>query len=185
MDTREVLRPYKKQRLGFEGVLVDIVAPNKRNGHAYGLVFASVYAQNERIELDHVVIEMHKADFKKTELNLFTRYYFTATINSYFKPTYIMGTVALQESFMLQNINLHKLRELDESQIHQPTMYVRKRINNILLCKGELHHTEDDLVKTVVRTPNDGSVEKFINECSKSYQQTKVTKRELEETLYA
>lgn len=185
MDTREVLRPYKKQRLGFEGVLVDVVAPNRRNGHAYGLVFASVYAQSEGIELDHVVIQMDKADYRKAELNLYTRYYFTAGIASYFKPTFIMGTLALQENFMLQDINLHKLRELDESQIHQPTLYVMKRINNILLCKGELRHTEDDLIQTVFGTPNDGSVEKFINECTRSYQQTHVDKREVEEMLYA
>lgn len=185
MDTREVLRPYKNLRLGFEGVLVDIVAPNRRNGHAYGLVFASVYASNEGVELDHVVIQLDKARFKKVELNLFTRYYFTATITPYFKPTDILGVLALQENFMLQDINLHKLRELNESQIHQPTMYVMKRINNILLCKGELRHTEEDLIQTVFRTPNDGSVEKFINECTKSYQQTKVDRRELEETLYA
>jgi hypothetical protein len=185
MDTRAVLRPYKKQRLGFEGVLVDIVAPNKRNGHAYGLVFASVYAPNEKIELDHVVIQMDKVSFRKADLNLFTRYYFTASIAAYYKPTYIMGAVALQENFMLQNINLNKLRELHESQMHQPTMYVISRINNILLCKGELRHTEDDLVKAVFHMPNNGSVEKFINECTKSYQQTHVDRRELEETLYA
>lgn len=185
MDTREVLRPYKKQRLGFEGVLVDIIAPNKRNGHAYGLVFASVYAPNEKIELDHVVIQMDKVSFRKAELNLFARYYFTASVAAYFKPTYIIGAVALQENFMLQDINLNKLRELGESQMHQPTMYVMTRINNILLCKGELRHTEDDLIKTVFNTPNDGSVEKFINECTKSYQQTAVDKHELVEALYA
>lgn len=185
MDTREVLRPYKKQRLGFEGVLVDIIAPNKRNGHAFGLVFASVYAPNERIELDHVVIQMDKASFKKAELILFTRYYFTASIASYFKPTSIIGAVALQENFMLQDINLNKLREVPVSHMPQPTKYVLTRIHNILLCKGELRHTEEDLIHAVFQTPNDGSVEKFINDCTKSYQQTHVNRRELEETLYA
>lgn len=185
MDTREVLRPYKKQRLGFEGVLVDILEPNRRNGHAYGLVFASVYAASEKIELDHVVIQMDKVSFKKAELSLYTRYYFTARIDSYYKAVNIIGVVALQENFMLQHINLNKLREMPESQMDQPTMYVMSRIHNIMLCKGELYHTEEELIDKVFNTPNDGSIEQFIDECTSSYQQTVVNRRDLEEALYA
>lgn len=185
MDTREVLRPYKKQRLGFEGVLIDILEPNRRNGYTYGLVFASVFAPNEKIELDHAVIQMDIADYKKAKLNLYTRYYFTAGIASYYKATNIMGVIAQQENFMLQNITLHKLREEPESQMTQPTMYVMKRINNIMLCKGDVRHTEGELVETVFHTDNDGSVEQFINECTESYQQANVNRREMEETLYA
>lgn len=185
MDTREVLRPYKKQRLGFEGVLVDILEPNRRNGYAYGLVFASVFAPNEGIELDHVVIQMDRVCFKKADLSLYTRYYFTARIDSYYKTVNIIGVVALQENFMLQHINLNKLREIPESKMDQPTMYVMARINNIMLCKGELRHTEEELVEKVFNTPNDGSVEQFIDECTGSYQQTVVNRRDMEEALYA
>ncbi|MGX1266720.1 hypothetical protein RKD55_004664 [Rossellomorea marisflavi] len=185
MDTREVLRPYKKQRLGFEGVLVDILEPNKRNGHAYGLVFASVYAASEKIELDHVVIQMDKVSFRKAELRLYTRYYFTAKIDSYYKAVSIIGVVALQENFMLQHINLNKLREMPESNLKQPTTYVMTRIHNMMLCKGELYHTKDELVRQVLMTSNDGSVEQFIDECTASYQQSVVNRRDLEEALYA
>ncbi|WP_078598665.1 hypothetical protein [Evansella clarkii] len=185
MDTREVLRPFKRQRLGFEGVLIDIFEPNKRNGFSYGLVFASVYAPNERIELDHVVIQMSVADFKRAQLTLYTRYYFTASIESYYKVTDILGITARRESFMLQNISLHKLRELPESQLAQPTAYVMKRINNIMLCKAGPRHTEEELIDTVCRTANDGSVEQFINEYTESYQQVIVSKRDVEDALYA
>ncbi|MCC2248955.1 hypothetical protein JUJ52_03150 [Virgibacillus sp. AGTR] len=184
MDTREVLRPYKKQRLGFEGVLVDVMEPNRRNGHTYGLVFGSIYAPNENIELDHAVIQMDIADFKKAKLNLYTRYYFTAEITSYYKATNIMGVIAQRENFMLQNISILKLREMPDSNITQPTMYVMKRIHNIMLCKGKLRHTEEELIKTVFHTPNDGSVERFINECTGSYQQVSMNKHNMEEILY-
>lgn len=185
MDTREVLRPYKKQRLGFEGVLIDIIEPNRRNGYTFGLVFASVYAPNEKIELDHSVIKMDLADFKKANLNLYGRYYFTAAIASYYKTAKILGAIALQENFMLENINLNKLREQPETELTQPTKHVMTRIDNIMLCKGELHHTKEDLLTAVMNTPNDGSVERFINDCTSYYQQAFVNGRDIERTLYA
>lgn len=185
MDTREVLRPYKKQRLGFEGVLIDIIEPNRRNGYNFGLVFASVYAPNEKIELDHAVIQMNMTDFKKAGLNLYERYYFTASIASYYKTAKILGAIALQENLMLQNINLNKLRVQPESELAQPTMHVMTRIDNIMLCKGELHHTKEGLLETVNNTPNDGSVERFINDCTTYYQQAYINGRDIERTLYA
>ncbi|MCR6108564.1 hypothetical protein HXA34_19950 [Salipaludibacillus agaradhaerens] len=185
MDTREVLRPYKKKRLGFEGVLIDIYEPNRRNSYTYGLIFASVYASNEGIELDHAVIQMSVAEFKKAQMNLYTRYYFTAAIASYYKTVNIMGIIAQRESFMLQNISLHKLREVHTSQLEQPTEYVKKRIETISLCKVGLAHTKEELITMVTNIPNDGSVERFINQYTESYQQVHVNKRDLMETLYA
>jgi hypothetical protein len=184
MDTREVLRPYKKQRIGWEGVLIDIIPPNKRNGYTYGLVFASLYAPNEDIELDHAVIKMEPQEFKRADFSQYTRYYFTAAVASYYKAVSILGVIAQRENFMLQNINMRKLRELPESKMTQPTMYVATRIHNIMLSK-ELRHTEEELIDTVLHTPNDGSVERFINDCTNSYRQTSVSKKEIEETLYA
>lgn len=56
---REILKPYVGLRLNFEGVLVNINHANKRNGYHCGLVFASIYAKNEILELDHAVIKIH------------------------------------------------------------------------------------------------------------------------------
>ncbi|WP_454101533.1 hypothetical protein [Metabacillus sp. SLBN-84] len=164
---------------------MDIFEPNRRNGYTYGLVFASVYAPNEKIELDHAVIKMAVVDFKKASVNLYTRYYFTAEIASYYRPTKILGIMAEQEKFMLQEIRVHKLREAAESKMLQPTMYVINRIQNILLFKGEPRHTEDELMDIVYSTPNDGSVERFINEYTSSCQRVSINKLDLLETLYA
>ena len=185
MDTREVLRPYKKQRLGFEGVLIDIKKPNRRNGYNYGLVFASVYAPNERIELDHVVIEMGIGDFREAGFKRFTRYYFTATIASYYKVADIMGISAERENFMLIDINVNKLREAPISRMKQPTMYVTSRIDSIMLCKGQLYYTEDELISTVFNKPNNGSVERFINHATEIHQQSALNRQDMIKALYA
>lgn len=185
-DTREVLRPYKNKRIGFEGVLIHVIQPNRKNGHSYGLIFASVYAPNEHIELDHVVIKVDKRSYNQSVLELFTRYYFTAEIAMYHKTAYILGIPAKQENFMLQHINMYKTHEIETSAMAQPTMYVVNRINNVMHCKtSEIRHTEEELIKIVLETPNDGSVEKFINNYTLTYQSKKINDHKVVETLYA
>lgn len=186
MDKREVLRPYKKQRLGFEGVLVHIMQPNKRNGYTFGLVFASVYAPNEQIEIDHVVIEMDRASFGLTRLELFKRYGFTAKVSAYQKAGPILGILVQQECFMLEKINPKKMVELEESKIPQPTEYIKTRIKNVMLCKHTpVEHTEEELVTMVQNMPNDGRVEEFMNEYTRRYQGKKVDSFDIIQAIYS
>lgn len=189
MDTREGLRPYKKQRLGFEGVLVDIIKPSSRNGYTYGLVFGSVYAPNEKIELNHVVIKVNKGaigEMKvKVGIELFKRYSFTARIDSYVKTAKFSNIAAKKEAFMLADIKPHKIKQVELSHMEQPTNYVMDRIRNVLLCKSrEVLHTEEELINMVRDIPNDGSVEKFIDEFTSSYQLTKITMHDVVDVIY-
>lgn len=184
METRENLRPFKKQRLCFEGVLIDIVTPQKKNKHQYGLVFGSVYAPNENVELDHAVIQISKEQFEKAKLERYTRYMFTAEVAPYFKLTRIMGVSVNQENFMLKDINFNRLKESHFSHMAQPTAYVMRRIQTMVLYKGELKPSKNELLEAVLNTPNEGSVERFINECTESYQRTHVNQKDLEEVLY-
>lgn len=185
MDTREALRPYSKQRLAFEGVLVDVIKPKRRNGYTYGLVFASVYAPHENIELDHAVIQMEMPKFHKSNMSLGKRYHFTAYIGMYLKPARILGAYVHQENFMLQHLNLYKLREKPESQMVQPTMYVLNSINNLMMCRQNTRYTEGGLVARVLDMPNDGSVETFIDDLTGKHQQSKVNVHDINDTLYA
>lgn len=188
MDTREELRPYKKQRLSFEGVLVSVIQPNKKNAHTYGLVFGSVYAKNEDIELDHVVIQMSRQDYQVAKLELFNRYRFSAEVGTYYKTAYFSGLPGQRENFMLQNININKLKVLEtpeESFVVQPTRYIKQRIKSIVSHKnGEVLHTYDELIHRVVNTPNDGSCEKFINDYNQLYQYRKVNHDVITKALY-
>jgi len=171
LDTREVLRPYKNRRIGFEGVLIDIIRPSDKNAYHYGLVFGSVYAPNERIELDHSVIQVTKSTFMEIEVHLYQRYYFTADIEKYYKAVRVLGVPVLRDSFMLTNIRSHKITRRDSAQLAQPTMFTLNRIRNILSCKtSEINHTEQDVLDVIAKLPNDGAVEKYINEYTSSYQ---------------
>lgn len=185
-DRREILRPYKHKRLGFEGVLIDLIEPNRRNGYTYGLVFASVYSASQNIELDHAVIKMGIAEFNQANLDLFERYYFTAVVKNYYKTGYILGIAAKIECFMLADINPHKIQKLNMSKLQQPTAYVINRIDNVLISKIIApRHTKEELIEHVLNMPNDGSVERFINEYTQSYQNVEITKYEVINTLYA
>lgn len=192
------MRPYKKKRLGFEGVLIDIIEPNSRNGYSYGLIFGSVYAPNEHVEIDHAVIKVSKYDFNliTSYLNFecFKHYHFTAQIATYYKVAYFEGlstkgepyVEAKKENFMLQNLNAAKIEPITEPHLTQPTIYVNRRIDNIMLCKtSPVRHTKEQLLGIVANLPNDGSVEHFINTYTQSYQYTKVSEYDLINTLYS
>lgn len=199
MDKRELLRPYKKQRLGFEGVLIHIIQPNKKNNMTYGLVFASLYAPNEGIELDHAVIEMERATYNQINikpytpgspsprLDCFKRYTFTAKVNSYYKTGRIIGTPVQQECFMLQDINPLRLKITDESQLIQPTLYTQTRINNVMLSKtdvAKVRYTEDQLNEIVTTMPNDGTVEEFISVYTRSHHASKFDAFDIIDIVY-
>lgn len=183
---REVLRPYKRKRLGFEGVFIHAIEPNRKNGYTYGLVFGSIYAPNEKIELDHAVIKVSIAEYNQANLELYQRYYFSAEVDSYYKTGYVLGIAAKREHFMLTHINVSKMYKLSTSVMTQPTMYVISRIRNVLSSKNiEPRHTEEELLEIIYRLPNDGSVERFVDTYTKNYQHKKVTTYDIIETLYA
>lgn len=187
MNKREVLRPYKKQRLSFEGVLIHVIPPDRKNNYLHGLVFASLYAPNEQIELDHAVIEMDRQGFAQSKLELFKRYQFTAKVSTYHKPGPIMGISVQQECFMLQQINAKKITQIETSRLTQPTEYIRTRMNNVLLSKNTqaiVRYTEEQLMDLVTSMPNDGTVEEFMNVYTRSHQIAKVNAHDIVRAVY-
>lgn len=190
METREGLRPYKKKRLAFEGVLVAINKPTKRNGGMHELVFASVYAPHENVELDHVVIAANSKVIKEIKPVMYKRYHFTARVESYFKPVKIMNALVNREDFMLTDINTKKVRLQETSNLSQPTQFAKERIHTLVFQQSNvapeaLWYTAEELISVVRSMPNDGSVEKFISEATRSYQKVKFSKYKVIESLYA
>lgn len=187
MEKRSALRPYKKQRLLFEGVLIHVIPPNKKNGYTHGLVFGSLYAPNEDIQLDHAVIEIDKGTFVYNKFELFKRYSFTAKVTSYHKTGPIMGIQVKQECFMLEHINPNRIEKIEESRIAQPTLYIQTRIRNILASKCEnvqVRYTEEQLNEIVTTMPNDGQVEEFMSVYTKSHQIAKVDAFDIIKAVY-
>lgn len=183
MDKRDELSQYNRQRLTFEGVLVDVIQPNSRNGYTYGLVFGSIYAIHKHFQIDHVVIKMSALDYSKTELNLFKRYVFSAEVAKYEKVGLVLGVFALRERYMIQNINTYKIQEEEESATEQPTKYVMQRVNNILESPGNTHD-ENELIQSILSEPNDGSVERLLDVYTKSLQRKPINDTEMIRILY-
>lgn len=185
IDTRDALRPYKNERLGFEGVLIEITQPNKKNQYSHGLVFASLYSPDRKIELDHVVMKCSQTSLESANLELFTRYYFTAEVGSYRKTINLLGIPAQQEHFMLCNINMRKITPIETSKLAQPSQYIVNRINNVMATKHrQPNHTERELYAHVHALPNDGTKEQFIEEYARSFQSKKMTSLDVVNTLY-
>ena len=173
IDTRNALSPYKGQRLSFEAVLVDITMPTKKNHYEYGLVFGAVYAPNECIELDHVVIAVNRGVFRHMNLELYKRYRFTAMVDSYKRANRICGTLAQTDVYMLCDMKSHRIREIETSSLAQPTQFLLNRIETSLLCESRtVAHTAEELLERALREPNDGSIEKFIDAYTKQNQVT-------------
>lgn len=187
MEKRSALRPYKKQRLSFEGVLLHVIPPNKKNSYTHGLVFGSLYAPNEDIELDHAVIEVDNGTFVLNKFELFNRYTFTAKVALYRKTGPIMGIPVQQECFMLEQINPNKIQLVEESRLVQPTLYIETRMRNILASKSQVaqvRYTEEELLDIVTTMPNDGSVEQFMSVYTKSHQVVKIDSGEIIKAVY-
>lgn len=186
-DRRGVLRPFKNQRLAFEGVLIHIIMPNKKNGYTHGLVFASLYAQAQDVEIDHAVIKINAAEYAimRNKLELYKRYKFTAKIEDYYKVGHIMGIPAKQKHYMLVNINAYKMDVLEEpSGLMQPTLYTRTRIRNLMAYKGHQKYNEKQLLSDISLMPNDGSVERYLNNCTRDYQKSAVNYLDILDILY-
>lgn len=184
-DNREVLRKYKNKRLAFEGVLIQTIKPSKRNGFTYGLVFVSIYAENEKLELDHAVIKMDIVEMQKSGLELNKRYKFTAKIKSYYKSGKLLGVPVNQEHFMLADINTNKVKSIKTSKLKQPTKYTQTRISNIQECKSNRKIlSENEILEKIKNMKNNGDVECFINKYTESFQQIKMTKYDIINILY-
>lgn len=186
MDTREELRPYRNRKLRFEGVLIDVIQPNsqnKLNSLTYGLVFGSVYAPNEKIELDHVVIKINKNAYHESNVHLFNRYRFTATVESYMKIVKIEGISAQTESYML--IRPNRIEVMEGSSLQQPTRFVKNRIERITTCNTSGDHNTDELYAMIEQRKNNGDVEEFCEKYIRGLQPNKVTKLDMINTLYS
>lgn len=86
---------------------------------------------------------------------------------------------------MLTDININKLREFPDSHMEQPTMFVKTRIDNIMLCKGRNPYTKEMLLREAANLPNDGSAERLVDSCSKRIQQSYIGRHDMNTTLYA
>lgn len=184
LNTREELQPYRNRKLVFEGVLIDVIQPNALNKQTYGLVFGSVYAPNERIELDHVVIKVNKYAYQASNVKLFNRYRFTAFVESYKKVKKFEGIEALTESYML--VRPHIIEAIESSNLQQPTQFVKSRIERVMTCKTSyIRHTEAELYEIISNLKNDGDVEEFIGNYTRRYQHKKVTRHDIIKTIYS
>lgn len=181
---REILAPYLDERLCFEGVLISTITPNISNGHTYGLVFASIYAPHQDIELDHVVIQMDVGGYKRAGLNLYSRYQFTAKVDVYYKTGLIQGMTAKRRHYMLIDMNIAKIKRIHTSKMKQPTCYVANRINNISKFSNKTNLTKKKLFDKIMNMPNDGAVECFIDKNIKASRVKRMARYEIVNALY-
>lgn len=188
MIIRENLRPYKHQRLRFEGVLTEITEPCKRNGNTYNLLFVSLYAKNENIHIDHAFIKVTPHEYRQLQrmagLALYTRYEFTAYIQSYYKTIIVERIPAQSEDFMLTDLNPKKVTELPVSNCKQPTLFVANRMKRIVNAINNQLYDEQQLTRTIHELPNNGSVEKHINQLNEQRQHRLLNKQQIIKKLY-
>lgn len=162
-DNREILRRYKNQRLAFEGVLIAVRQPiNPRE--EYRLIFGSVAAIHEPVELDHVVIHTPYNPYQQPNtLGVGKRFRFKATVCSYKKVQEMLYQPAQVENFELTQVDIKRVEHANISTIAQPTLFVRNRAASIAL-RPECPHTADDLIAMALTYPNDGAIEYYFEE---------------------
>ena len=175
---REILKPYVGLRLNFEGVLVNINHANKRNGYHCGLVFASIYAKNEILELDHAVIKIHPKKLKCLNLRCYTRYTFTAEIGTYHKVEKVLSIPTEVKYYTINNINTNKIAIMQTSNLTQPTKYVKTRL-------GHIAKHDNQSNTNILALRNDGSIEKHVDQYLESFRKHKITKNDIITALYS
>lgn len=172
---RYALAPYVKKRLKFEGVLIKMINRKIKQKSVYDLTFVSVYAINEKIELDHVVIRITSHQMNKMTLMLYKRYTFTAKVNAYTKQGNVYGRPAQIRQYSL--IEIDKTQITSTSHINHQTQHVQKQIEKI---KRQYNNAEfEHAIKNI---KNDGSIEKLIDEYFSK--QKKVTRTDIHQKLY-
>lgn len=162
-DNREILRRYKNQRLAFEGVLIAVRQPiNPRE--EYRLIFGSVAAIHEPVELDHVVIHTpHNPYQPPRTLGVGKRFRFKATVASYKKVQDLLYQPAQVENFELTCVDLKRIEHADASHLAQPTQFVKNRAESIAL-RDACPFSADELIDMALTYPNDGAIEYYFEE---------------------
>lgn len=164
-------------RLNFEGVLVNINHANKRNGYHCGLVFASIYAKNEILELDHAVIKIHPKT-KRFKLTMLYTLQFYAEIGTYHKIEKILSIPTEVKYYTINNINTNKIAIMQTSNLTQPTKYVKTRL-------GHIAKHDNQSNTNILALRNDGSIEKHVDQYLESFRKHKITKNDIITALYS
>lgn len=184
MDTRHHLQPYYKQRLRFEGVLIQIIPPNKQNRHNYNLIFASVYNKHHDIEIDHVVISAKSNVFRYTDFTPFVRYSFTATIDKYYKPRRYKRMNVQTEAYQLNDINPNNIEEDVTSDLPRDlSQYVAHAIKD-LAHNPSIKESYETLNHHFLSLPNDGSREKEVNQMKQTIRRRRFAKEDIIDIIY-
>lgn len=181
LDQRLTLEPFVGQRLFVEGVLIDINNPHKKNGYTYGLVFASVTLPNERMELDHVVIPVDKRFMAQHQPKLFTKYRFTALVDSYTKIKKIYGISAHVRAYQLNHINSKRFAQADLSVPTELSIYIQNKLRRF--ASSNLQLNVDELGR-ILSTKPEGERERYLNQLTMTLQKTSVTRADLLNELY-
>lgn len=162
-DNREILRTYKGKRLVFEGVLIAIYRPSAVR-EQYQLVFASVAALHQHIELDHIVVHTDKSPYNLSKtIGVGKRYRFAGDVTPYKKVQQLLHQPAQTENYMLTNINLGRLETQATSTLMQPTEFVRNRVRSVA-AHPACPYDKDELTAIALTYPNDGAIESYFEE---------------------
>lgn len=162
-DNREILRAHKGKRLVFEGVLIAVYKPSHLRDQ-FQLVFASVAALHEHVEIDHIVVHTDKNPYHVSRnLGVGKRFRFAANVAPYKKVQHLLEQPAQTENYMLVDINFHRVETQATSTLMQPTEFVRNRAKTVAahdLCP----YDQDELTAIALTYPNDGAIESYFEE---------------------
>lgn len=181
MTRRLALAPYVGQRLYAEGILIDINKPNKKNGHTFGLVFASITLPNEKLELDHVVIPVTKAFINKQKPVIFTKYAFTACVSSYTKLSRLQGVLVNIDAYQLKDINA---KRFDKISAKKPklSLFLENKLKKI--DQHQYHHLNTHALRTILLKKNEGEREEYMMQLTLTLQKRSVTRADILNELY-
>lgn len=181
VDQRSILEPHVGKRVFVEGVLIDITTPNKKNHFTYGLVFASVNLPNEKLELDHVVIPVKKDFTQLHELKIYTKYGFSALVDTYEKTKNIEGVLVQAKAYQLNNINKNRFNESVPLHGKPLSIYIQNRLRRLSIMKLPI---DIDQLGTVLQKKAQGEREQYIGQLTTTLQKTNVTQANILDTLY-
>lgn len=174
---REILKPYVGTRHLCQGILIDLIEPNKRNRHKRSGVFASIYLPKLDIELDHSVIILPGKLKDIEDLELFKKYEFTIEVNTYTTTKIINNIKALGTKYQLTNISTTKFKQIDPMKPDDLSVY----LNNRLI---RFKYTERESLKKHILTLPEGQREAFIEKLTGRKQRRTLNKHNIIKELY-
>lgn len=181
VDQRSILEPHVGKRLFVEGILIDITSPNKKNHYTYGLVFASVNLPNENLELDHVVIPVKKDFTQLHDLKIYTKYGFSALVDTYEKTKSIEGIFVQAKAYQLNSINRNRFYEAAPLNGKPLSLYLQNRLRRL----NQMNLPIDiDQLGTVLQKKAQGEREQYMGQLTTTLQKTNVTQANILDTLY-